>query len=77
MMDDSYSPDVEIDENGNVVCLRDVDVGDVLQIPTHMFAKMGRNMLSALQRQDRLVEQSQWDEYFAKLTGGAASSSCE
>jgi hypothetical protein len=42
MEDHSYSPDVEIDENGNLVYARDIALGDMIQIPVHMMGRLAR-----------------------------------
>jgi hypothetical protein len=38
--DSSYSPDVEIDENGRVVFARDIPEGEPIRIPSHMLSRI-------------------------------------
>lgn len=39
--DESYSPDVEIDESGRVVLAQDIADGEAITIPMHMLARIG------------------------------------
>lgn len=46
MKDDSYSPDLEIDENGKVVAARDIKKHEVISIPMHMRRRIYANGLA-------------------------------
>ena len=39
-LDKSYSADVEIDHNGNVVWAREICDGEVVAIPVHMWERL-------------------------------------
>lgn len=46
-LDPSYSPDVEIDENGRVVAARDIKAGERYMLPLHMIAQVHRQSSDA------------------------------
>lgn len=44
--DASYSPDVDIDENGKVVFARDIEAGEAITIPMHMLHRVQRTAVT-------------------------------
>lgn len=46
--DDSYSNDVEIDHEGKVVAARDLEVGEIISMPMHLYLKIQMNKPSIL-----------------------------
>lgn len=39
-MSAGYSPDIEIDHTGKIVAVRDLGVGETIQIPAHMVPQL-------------------------------------
>lgn len=39
---EAYSPDVEIDHDGTVKAVRDIEKGDLIEVPIHLFEKIVR-----------------------------------
>lgn len=63
--DRTYSPDLEIDENGDVVTVREIERGDVITVPLHMLGRVWGKYSGHTLRVPITVEQYQ--RWFSRL----------